>query len=417
MHVRKTVAKASAVALLPLVLSGCALPIGVQVASWALDGISFLATEKSVSDHGISAIAQKDCAIWRIFKGDPICRETVASVQLAEAVKLDDEDDNFDYTGFTVPAQTTSIQIARIEAIPLSAASKFSSGNAGDDPTDDEDDNFTHVVPASPIELAIIEMEAHQLATFNTAAGAQSQQNQKTALAKPMPLPGIEAKKIQPQVSQDLNQRSIIIADAEGGAGLISRPLPPPVPVKIESVNKSKMKTRLINRRSLSVMPVETIITKDSTILHHVRSKPVSNEQPVNYEPVAIPETSKPVSSQKPKRAIQKRAAPKPAKRAPVVRRAKASPGLYYVLGSFSVQKNAGRMVKRAARLNPKIIVAYPKGKRVHRVLVGPFAKSQKSRIRAKIRAANIRGIWILRMKTSKQTERLPREQLAELPK
>ena len=430
MHVRKTVAKVSAVALLPMVLSGCGVPIGLQVASWALDGISLLATEKSVSDHGISAIAQKDCAIWRVFKGESICRETAASIQLAEAAKFDDEDDNFEHTGFTVPSQNTSVQIASLDAIPFATPSTQADKIADDDPTDDEDDNFTHVVPASSLELAIIEMEVHQLATISTAAGGESQQKQKTALVKPMPLPGvktrvktrvatrIEAKKIQPQVSQDLNQRSILIADAEGGSGLISRPLPPPAPVKIEAIDPKKMKMRMIKRRSMRVTPVETIDKQDSAILRSVRAKPVSTEQPVNHEPIAIPETTKPVTSQKPKRAIQKRTiqkrvAPKPVKRAPVTRRVKATPGLYFVLGSFSVSKNADRMAKRAKRLSPKIVVAYPKGKRVHRVLVGPFAKSQKPRIRAKIRAADIRGIWILRMKP---TARSAREQLAELP-
>ena len=117
-----------------------------------------------------------------------------AAAIIAEAEKLDDEDDNFEYTGFTVPAQTISIQIASIEAIPLTAASKFSgkfSGDGANDDSrdefgDDEDDNFTHVVEASPLELAIIEMETHQLAMFNTAAGTESQQNQTTALAKPI---------------------------------------------------------------------------------------------------------------------------------------------------------------------------------------------------------------------------------------
>jgi len=37
----------------------------LQVASWALDGISYIMTEKSVTDHGISVVAQKDCAVWR----------------------------------------------------------------------------------------------------------------------------------------------------------------------------------------------------------------------------------------------------------------------------------------------------------------------------------------------------------------
>ena len=31
-----------------LLLGGCALPVPVQIASWALDGISYILTEKSV---------------------------------------------------------------------------------------------------------------------------------------------------------------------------------------------------------------------------------------------------------------------------------------------------------------------------------------------------------------------------------
>ncbi len=67
--------------LLPIiVLQGCALPVPVQVASWVIDGISCLATEKSVADHGVSLVAQKDCAMWRGFKGEAFCREDTASI-------------------------------------------------------------------------------------------------------------------------------------------------------------------------------------------------------------------------------------------------------------------------------------------------------------------------------------------------
>ncbi|MBL6929668.1 MAG: hypothetical protein ISR44_10890 [Rhodospirillales bacterium] len=59
---------------LPLVLGGCALPVGLQVASLVADGISFVATDKTLTDHGISIITQRDCAVWRGFKGDDICR-------------------------------------------------------------------------------------------------------------------------------------------------------------------------------------------------------------------------------------------------------------------------------------------------------------------------------------------------------
>jgi len=59
-----------------LMLSGCALPVPIQVASWALDGISYLMTDKSVTDHGLSILAQQDCAVLRVIT-DPeeLCRD------------------------------------------------------------------------------------------------------------------------------------------------------------------------------------------------------------------------------------------------------------------------------------------------------------------------------------------------------
>lgn len=59
-----------------LLLAGCALPVPVQIASWALDGLSYIATQKSVADHGISVVAQKDCAVLRgLLSNGELCRD------------------------------------------------------------------------------------------------------------------------------------------------------------------------------------------------------------------------------------------------------------------------------------------------------------------------------------------------------
>jgi hypothetical protein len=55
-------------------IGGCAVPVSVQIASWAIDGLSLLATQKSVTDHGISIVAQRDCAIWRGVVEGEMCR-------------------------------------------------------------------------------------------------------------------------------------------------------------------------------------------------------------------------------------------------------------------------------------------------------------------------------------------------------
>lgn len=64
-----------AVVLAPLFLGGCGMPVGVQIASLFADGLSFFATEKTLGDHGLSAVAGQDCAVWRGLNGENICRD------------------------------------------------------------------------------------------------------------------------------------------------------------------------------------------------------------------------------------------------------------------------------------------------------------------------------------------------------
>ena len=57
-----------------VLLGGCAVPVPLQVAAWVIDGVSYVATQKSVTDHGISIVAQQDCALWRGVTEGEICR-------------------------------------------------------------------------------------------------------------------------------------------------------------------------------------------------------------------------------------------------------------------------------------------------------------------------------------------------------
>ena len=66
--------RGTALILCSVLLAACSLPMPVQITSWALDGIAYLTTEKSVTDHGISLVAKQDCALWRAFTGEQICR-------------------------------------------------------------------------------------------------------------------------------------------------------------------------------------------------------------------------------------------------------------------------------------------------------------------------------------------------------
>lgn len=82
--VKKTI-RLSAVISLVATLSGClALPPAIQVASLAMDGLSYATTGKSVTDHALSAFAARDCAMLRALQGSDICvDETYLDIQVA----------------------------------------------------------------------------------------------------------------------------------------------------------------------------------------------------------------------------------------------------------------------------------------------------------------------------------------------
>jgi len=66
---------ALAAVALPLLLPGCVVPVAISAASAGFDGITYIATGKSPSDHAISKVADQNCSAWRIFAGRAICRD------------------------------------------------------------------------------------------------------------------------------------------------------------------------------------------------------------------------------------------------------------------------------------------------------------------------------------------------------
>ncbi|MDA0786208.1 MAG: hypothetical protein O3B37_07940 [Proteobacteria bacterium] len=85
---RKHLAKPVIMIGLPLLLGGCGLPPALSAASWALDGISYLASGKSVTDHAISEVAQQDCALFRVVQGREFCEADTDDIQTAEGPQI-----------------------------------------------------------------------------------------------------------------------------------------------------------------------------------------------------------------------------------------------------------------------------------------------------------------------------------------
>ena len=69
-------------AVLSVFLSGCAVPPAVTVLSLFADVVSYAETGKTITDHGISLVLRKDCALLRGFKGD-VCIEPDPGADLA----------------------------------------------------------------------------------------------------------------------------------------------------------------------------------------------------------------------------------------------------------------------------------------------------------------------------------------------
>jgi hypothetical protein len=60
-------------------LGGCIDPVSMTIAttiaSYGFDGFSYVADGKSISDIAISQVSDRDCALVRIVKDEPICRD------------------------------------------------------------------------------------------------------------------------------------------------------------------------------------------------------------------------------------------------------------------------------------------------------------------------------------------------------
>ena len=71
---RAIFARLLAVSTLGFAVSACVpIPSSLQLAGWVADGFSYLATDKSIVDNGISAASGKDCALYRVVMGRKAC--------------------------------------------------------------------------------------------------------------------------------------------------------------------------------------------------------------------------------------------------------------------------------------------------------------------------------------------------------
>ncbi len=60
---------------LALLTGACGVPLAVTAGSYAADGALIVSSDKTSSDHLASMMSEKDCALWRVFRGRSVCKE------------------------------------------------------------------------------------------------------------------------------------------------------------------------------------------------------------------------------------------------------------------------------------------------------------------------------------------------------
>ena len=260
------------VVLLPLFVAACGLPPAVTIASLAIDAISLAISEKTVADHALSQIAQKDCSMWRGFTGDGLCIDEDSTFAVAAA-----------------DGQPTAGGAASADLVSFTTASG---------PTEDELMNLAML----DAESDLLEPAEPQSADFTTASAPAEETAPPSGFVQPA--------------------TEVAAVDTAGAPGTVDH-----------------------------VQPAAT--------------------------------------------------ADRPAPRREWVPAAMVGPGLYYVIGTFSRWNNAKRLAARHGTLAPSVVTAKPDGRRVFRVVIGPFAPSEQEDMRALIRRSGIYDAWAIRMNSA----------------
>ncbi|MCH8139773.1 MAG: hypothetical protein IH926_12675, partial [Proteobacteria bacterium] len=65
-----------AILALPLLLAACGgAGSALSMAVIAADAVSYSVSGKNMTDHAYSAITEMDCAMWRMVKNEPVCKD------------------------------------------------------------------------------------------------------------------------------------------------------------------------------------------------------------------------------------------------------------------------------------------------------------------------------------------------------
>ena len=115
---RRRILISAAIVTFPPLLAGCAIPLGISVASYTFDAFSYATEGKSISDLALTDVTGEDCAVSRLAQGKAVCRDNTPEEQdkknrfLADASDFTRYTDRVDDPGVLYARDRTLVQTA-----------------------------------------------------------------------------------------------------------------------------------------------------------------------------------------------------------------------------------------------------------------------------------------------------------------
>ena len=322
--------------LSPLLVAGCAPSLPFQIASWAIDGISYLATQKSIAEHGLSIATEKDCEILRGVLGGGFCVDDVVPEAAIAAFEEN-------------PADSASMMVSTLNA-----------GKAGgfDDPFDalvggEQALSVAEILDVDVPKIVVALFQDPGFEQSDAAPRADAFASADAAIAAFDDTPPIENASFDDPGGQ---ASAFVVAATEVA--------------ELDRVDVGDTKTEdglefLANFSTASGGPVAE---GSDVIAGSPGEANISENMAVDaISVVRTLQTTELTGS-----TIETKDASGATVWVPT------QDGLYFVIGSFGYLDNARRAAVVFASLGPDVVSAEVKGRKMYRVVVGPFSEANK---------------------------------------
>ena len=372
--------------LCPLLVAGCALPLPVQVASWVIDGVSYLATRKSVAEHGLSIVTKKDCEVLRGVLGGGLCIDDVVSDTAIAAYEEN-------------PADSASLMVATLNAGKVAGFDNPFAALVDDDASFSAaallDIDIPKIIVALLRDPELLPADAAPRADAFASADASVAAFDFMIDSSDQPIFETASESesdtaVEPSFDDPGGQASAFVV-AQADVADLDR-IDPATPTEDEANMLANFVLAQADVADLERIDPATPTKDEATLLANFSTaagSSVEDEDTSEALPRNAPETSVfeetrieiipfYVAESTADSARRSGAAAETLAAAGATAWVPTKDGLYFVLGSFGYLDNARRAARVFAALQPNIVSAMVKGRKMYRVVVGPFSDANK---------------------------------------